>query len=142
MGLTFSTPLNEDSIPNHVKIQNIQALANTNFEENNILDTLNISELNPSVKQQMPLIGGNEYTSEGEFAYNFPQKKVQQKERYNNYDLFNVMANLELKKNIVGGNLSKEELISAANYFYHGFDNSKKLNDILFRQQVMDFDEE
>jgi hypothetical protein len=38
--------------------------------------------------------------------------------------------------------LSKEELISAANYFYHGFDNSKRLNDILSRQQVMDFDEE
>ena len=110
MGLTFSTPLNEDSIPNHVKIQNIQALANTNFEENNILDTLNISELNPSVKKNMPLIGGNEYTSEGEFAYNFPQKQVQRKERYNNYDLFDVMANLESKRNIVGGNLSKEEL--------------------------------
>ena len=110
MGLTFSTPLNEESIQKHVKVQNIQALANTNFEENNILDTLNISELNPSVKKQMPLIGGNEYTSEGEFAYNFPQKKVQRKERYNNYDLFNVMANLESKKNIVGGNLSKDEL--------------------------------
>jgi hypothetical protein len=106
MGLTFSTPLNEDSIPNHVKIQNIQALANTNFEENNILDTLNISELNPSVKKQMPLVGGNEYTSEGDFAYNFPQKKVQRKERFNNYDLFNVMANLESKRNIVGGNLN------------------------------------
>ena len=39
-------------------------------------------------------------------------------------------------------NLSKEELISAANYFHHGFDNSKRLNDILSRQQVMDFDEE
>jgi hypothetical protein len=38
--------------------------------------------------------------------------------------------------------LSKEELISAANYFYHGFDNSKRLNDILSRQKVMDFDEE
>jgi hypothetical protein len=110
MGLTFSTPLNEESIQKHVKVQNIQALANTNFDENNILDTLNISELNPSVKKQMPLIGGNEYTSEGEFAYNFPQKKVQRKERYNNYDLFNVMANLESKKNIVGGNLSKDEL--------------------------------
>jgi len=110
MGLTFSTPLNEESIQKHVKVQNIKALANTNFDENNILDTLNISELNPSVKKQMPLIGGNEYTSEGEFAYNFPQKQVQRKERYNNYDLFDVMANLESKKNIVGGNLSKEEL--------------------------------
>ena len=38
--------------------------------------------------------------------------------------------------------LSKQELISAANYFYHGFDNSKQLNDILSRQQVMDFNEE
>ena len=106
MGLTFSTPLNEESIQKHVKVQNIQALANTNFDENNILDTLNISELNPSVKKQMPLVGGNEYTSEGDFAYNFPQKKVQRKERFNNYDLFNVMANLESKRNIVGGNLN------------------------------------
>jgi hypothetical protein len=110
MGLTFSTPLNEESIPNQVKVQNIQALANTNVDENNILDTLNLSELNPSVKKQMPLVGGNDYTSEGEFAYNFPQKKVQRKERYNNYDLFNVMAELEAKRNIVGGNLSKEEV--------------------------------
>ena len=110
MGLTFSTPLNEESMSNHVKVQNFQTLANTNFEENNILDTLNISELNPSVKKQIPLIGGNEYTSEGEFAYNFPQNQVQRKERYNNYDLFDVMANLESKRNIVGGNLSKEEL--------------------------------
>ena len=110
MGLTYSTPLNEKSMSNHVKVQNFQALANTNLDENNILDTLNISELNPSVKQQMPLIGGNDYTSEGEFAFNFPQKQVQRKERYNNYDLFNIMADLEIKKNIVGGNLSKEEL--------------------------------
>ena len=110
MGLTFSTPVNEESIANEVKVKNIQALANANVEENNILDTLNLSELNPTVKKQMPLVGGNDYTSEGEFAYNFPQKKVQRKERYNNYDLFNVMAELESKKNIVGGNLSKEEL--------------------------------
>ncbi len=110
MGLTFSTPLNEESIPNHVKVKNIQALANAKVEENNILDTLNLSELNPTAKKQMPLVGGNDYTSEGEFAYNFPQKKVQRKERYNNYDLFNVMADLESKRNIVGGNLNAEEL--------------------------------
>jgi hypothetical protein len=108
MGLTFSAPLNEESIPNHVKVQNIQALAKV--EENNILDTLNLSELNPIVKKQMPLVGGYDYTSEGEFAYNFPQKKVQRKERYNNYDLFNIMADLESKKNIVGGNLNGEDL--------------------------------
>lgn len=109
MGLTFSTPTNEDSIPNNVKVQNIKSLANANFEDNNILDTLNLSELNPTVKKEMPLVGGNDYTSEGEFAYNFPQK-TQRKERFVNYDLFDVMANLEAKKNIVGGNLSKEDL--------------------------------
>jgi hypothetical protein len=110
MGLTFSAPVNEESMSNQVKVQNIQALANANVEENNILDTLNLSELNPTVKKEMPLVGGNDYTSEGDFAYNFPQKKVQRKERYNNYDLFNVMAELENKNNLVGGNLSKDDV--------------------------------
>ncbi len=109
MGLTFSAPLNEESMSNQAKVQNIQAFANANVEENNILDTLNLSELNPTVKKQMPLVGGNEYTSEGEFAYNFPQRN-NRKERYNNYDLFNIMTNLEAKNNIVGGNLKEEEL--------------------------------
>jgi len=109
MGLTFSAPLNEDSMSNQTKVQNIQSFANANVEENNILDTLNLSELNPSVKKQMPLVGGNEYTSEGEFAYNFPQSS-NRKERYNNYDLFNIMTKLEAKNNIVGGNLKEEEL--------------------------------
>lgn len=109
MGLTFSTPLNEESMSNEVKVKNIKKLANTKIEDN-ILDTLNISELSPPAKLQMPLVGGYDYTSEGDFAYNFPTQKVQRKQRYNNYDLFNVMAELEAKKNIVGGNLSKEEL--------------------------------
>ena len=109
MGLTFSAPLNEESMSNQAKVQNIQAFANANVEENNILDTLNLSELNPTVKQQMPLVGGNEYTSEGEFAYNFPQRS-NRKERYNNYDLFNIMTNLEAKNTIVGGNLKEEDL--------------------------------
>jgi hypothetical protein len=110
MGLTFSAPVNEESMSNQVKAQNIQALANANVDDNNILDTLNISELIPSIKKQMPLVGGNDYTSEGDFAYNFPKKKVQRKERYNNYDLFNVMAELETKNNLTGGKLSNEDL--------------------------------
>jgi len=107
MGLTYSTPLEENSVPTN-QLQNITTLAN--IEENNILDTLNISELNPQAKTEMPLVGGNDYTSEGEFAFNFPQQKSNRKERYNNYDLFNVMTNLESKNNIVGGNLNDGEL--------------------------------
>jgi hypothetical protein len=109
MGLTFSAPLNEESLKDK-KETRIQKLANTKVEEN-ILDTLNLSELTPpAAKLQMPLVGGYDYTSEGDFAYNFPKAKTQKKERYINYDLFNVMAKLEAKNNIVGGNLSKEEL--------------------------------
>jgi hypothetical protein len=110
MGLTFSAPLSEESMSNKFKGQNIQKLADAKVEDN-ILDTLNLSELTPpAAKLQMPLIGGYDYTSEGDFAYNFPKGKTQKKERYNNYDLFNVMAELEAKKNIVGGNLEQEEL--------------------------------
>lgn len=110
MGLTFSAPLSEESMSNEAKGQNIQKLADAKVEDN-ILDTLNLSELTPpAAKLQMPLIGGYDYTSEGDFAYNFPKAKTQKKERYNNYDLFNVMAELEAKKNIVGGNLEKGEL--------------------------------
>ena len=125
MGLTFSTPLNEDSVPTN-EIQNIKTLANVNFEENNVLDTLNISELNSHLKTQMPLIGGNEYTSEGEFAYNFPQQKTYRKERYNDYDLFNVMTKLESKNNIVGGNLNQEELTQSSSS-NHGMDAIKSI---------------
>jgi hypothetical protein len=108
MGLTFSAPLNEDSMSNERKKLNIKKLANSKLDDN-ILETLNLSELTPpAVKLQMPLVGGNDYTSEGEFAYNFP-KKQQREERYNNYNLFNIMAELEAKKNIVGGNLENEE---------------------------------
>jgi len=110
MGLTLSAPLSEESMPNKAKRQNIKKLADAKVEDN-ILDTLNLSELTPpAAKLQMPLIGGYDYTSEGDFAYNFPNAKTQKKERYNNYDLFNIMAELEAKKNIVGGNLEKEEL--------------------------------
>lgn len=109
MGLTFSAPLNEESLKDK-KETRIQKLANAKVEDN-ILDTLNLSELTPpAAKLQMPLVGGYDYTSEGDFAYNFPRAKTQKKERYINYDLFNVMAKLEIKNNIVGGNVSKEEL--------------------------------
>lgn len=112
MGLTFSAPLNEDSMFNERKKLNIKKLADSKLEDN-ILDTLNLSELTPpAAKLQMPLVGGNDYTSEGEFAHNFPKKqqKQQKEERYNNYDLFNIMAQLEAKKNIVGGNLENEDI--------------------------------
>ena len=110
MGLTFSAPLSEESMSNEGKLQNIKKLADAKLEDN-ILDTLNLSEFNlPAAKLQMPLVGGYDYTSEGDFAYNFPKAKKQQKERYNNYDLFNIMAELEAKKNIVGGNVANEEL--------------------------------
>jgi len=109
MGLTFSAPLSEESLEDK-KESRIQKLANAKVEDN-ILDTLNLSELTPpAAKLQMPLVGGYDYTSEGDFAYNYPKARTQKKERYINYDLFNVMAQLEAKKNIVGGNLSKEEL--------------------------------
>jgi hypothetical protein len=37
--------------------------------------------------------------------------------------------------------LSKEEMISARNYFNQGFDNSKQINQILSQQQVMNFED-
>jgi hypothetical protein len=37
--------------------------------------------------------------------------------------------------------LSKEEMISARNYFNNGFDNSAQLNSLLGRQQVMKFED-
>ena len=36
--------------------------------------------------------------------------------------------------------LSKEEMISARNYFNQGFDNSKQINQILSKQRVMNFE--
>jgi hypothetical protein len=125
MGLTFSAPVNEESMSNEIKSQNIRSLANANIEENNILETLNISELNPAAKTAMPLVGGNDYTSEGDFAYNFPQQKIQKKERYANYDLFNVMTQLEAKKNIVGGNVNEDLTQSSSSN--HGMDAIKNI---------------
>jgi hypothetical protein len=125
MGLTFSAPVNEESMSNEIKSQNIRSLANANIEENNILETLNISELNPTAKTVMPLVGGNDYTSEGDFAYNFPQQKIQKKERYANYDLFNVMTQLEAKKNIVGGNVNEDLTQSSSSN--HGMDAIKNI---------------
>jgi alpha-glucuronidase len=37
--------------------------------------------------------------------------------------------------------LSKEEMISARNYFNQGFDNSKQINQILSQQRVMNFED-
>jgi hypothetical protein len=110
MGLTFSAPLTEDSLSTN-EVQNMKRLANVNITDNNILDTLNMSEFNLNSKEQMPLVGGNEYASESDFAYNVTQQQTYRKEeRYNDYDLFNIMTNLEAKNNIVGGNLNEDEL--------------------------------
>jgi hypothetical protein len=122
MGLTFSTPLEENSVPTN-QSKNIETLANV--QENNILDTLNISEFNTQIKTQMPLVGGNDYTSEGDFAYNYPQVS-NRIERYNNYDLFDVMTKLEAKNNIVGGNVNEHE-ISQTTSSNHGMDAIKSI---------------
>jgi len=37
--------------------------------------------------------------------------------------------------------LSKEEMISARNYFNQGFDNSKQINQILSQQRVINFED-
>lgn len=105
MGLTFSAPSEENSVQSN-DVQNIKNFANV--EENNILDTLNISELNSQAKTQMPIVGG--YEPEGDVGYNFSMTESYRKERYNNYDLFNFMTNLEAKNNIVGGNLENVEV--------------------------------
>jgi len=129
MGLTFSAPFEENSVPSN-DVQNIKNFANV--EDNNVLDTLNISELNPQAKTQMPLVGG--FDSESEFAYNYPQKVVYRKERYNNYDLFDVMTNLEAKNNIVGGNLNniigggpEDDEVTQTSSSNHGMDAIKSI---------------
>jgi hypothetical protein len=43
--------------------------------------------------------------------------------------------------NFLNLELSKEQMISARNYFNQGFDNSKQLNQILSQQQVMNFED-
>jgi hypothetical protein len=128
MGLTFSTPLNEDQISNQINLKNI---ANAKVSENNILDTLNISDIIDSERIPIPLIGGKEdLTSEGEFAYNFPQKKLNKKDRFNNYDLFSTIANLE-SKNKKGGNMPnnkiKREELSQSSSSQNGMEAIKEL---------------
>jgi hypothetical protein len=121
MGLTFSAPLEENSVPSN-EIQNIKNFANV--EDNNILDTLNISELNTQAKSQMPLVGG--FNMEDDSAYNFSQQVSQRKERYNDYDLFNIMTNLEAKNNIVGGNV-EDEVATQTSSTNHGMDAIKSI---------------
>jgi hypothetical protein len=121
MGLTFSAPLEENSVPSN-EIQNIKNFANV--EDNNILDTLNISELNTQAKSQMPLIGG--FNIDNDSAYNFSQQVSQRKERYNDYDLFNIMTNLEAKNNIVGGNV-EDEVATQTSSTNHGMDAIKSI---------------
>jgi len=128
MGLTFSTPLNEDQISNQINLKN---MANAKVQENNILDTLNISDIIDSERIPIPLIGGKEdLTSEGEFAYNFPQKNLTKKDRFNNYDLFSTIANLE-SKNKKGGNMPinqiKKEELSQSSSSQNGMEAIKEL---------------
>jgi hypothetical protein len=131
MGLTFSTPLNEEKFSDENQILNLKNMANVKIEENDILDTLNFSEINNTSKIQMPLVGGgDEYTSEGDFAYNFPTRKVERKERYKNYDLFNVITNAESKNNIKGGNISNNNLseeLSQSSSSNHGMGAIKSM---------------
>ena len=130
MGLTFSTPLNEEKLSDENQILNLKNMANVKIEENDILDTLNFSEINNTNKIQMPLVGGNDYTSEGDFAYNFPTRKVERKERYTNYDLFNVITNMESKNNIKGGNLSNNNIneeLTQSSSSNHGMDAIKSM---------------
>ena len=131
MGLTFSTPLNEEKFSDENQILNLKNMANVKIEENDILDTLNFSEINNTSKIQMPLVGGGEdYTSEGDFAYNFPTQKEERKERYKNYDLFNVITNAESKNNIKGGNISNNNLneeLTQSSSSNHGMDAIKSM---------------
>ena len=108
MGASLSSPQYEEKISYENNTDDIVKLADASFNNDNIIDTLNLSDLHPQLKSPMPLIGGN---SEDDISlYNYSQQRVvKSKNRYNNYDLFSVINELELKKNLAGGNLALKE---------------------------------
>jgi hypothetical protein len=133
MGLTYSTPQTDRATVN--KMENVSKLAELNLNESeDLLDTLNITELNRvNIKEPLPIIGGNNSDFEDEednFNRNFKggnnpnyeeednlyrnTKFISSKNRFNKYDLFKVINELENKnkinKNLRGGNIEEEEL--------------------------------
>jgi hypothetical protein len=136
MGLTYSTPQTDRATVN--KMENVSKLAELNLNESeDLLDSLNITELNRvNIKEPLPILGGNNsnyeeeeeenlhrnfkggkysnYEEEEEENLNRNTKFISSKNRFNKYDLFKVINELENKnkinKNLRGGNIEEEEL--------------------------------
>jgi hypothetical protein len=115
MGLTYSTPQIDRAKVN--KMENVSKLAELNLNESeDLLDSLNITELNRvNIKEPLPIIGGhNSDFEEEEENLNRNTKFISSKNRFNKYDLFKVINELENKnkinRNLKGGHLEEEEL--------------------------------
>jgi hypothetical protein len=139
MGLTYSTPQTDRVTVN--KFENVSKLVELNLNENeDLLDSLNITELNrANIKEPLPIIGGNYDDSDsnndnnslyGGNRYNYYDdddsdnnyrntKFISSKNRFNKYDLFKVINELENKKkvnrNLRGGNLEEDLSKSISN---------------------------
>ncbi len=117
MGQIYSTPQTDTAKIN--KIENVAKLAELNLNDSeDLLDSLNITEFNHFNKEPLPIIGG-QYSDvnmeEEEEDYNDYSKNtrfIPSKNRFNKYDLFKVINELENKKklnrNLKGGNLEED----------------------------------
>jgi hypothetical protein len=120
MGLTYSTPQTDRAKVN--KIENVTKLAELNLNESDdLLDSLNITEFNRvNIKEPLPIIGGqysdfNHYDQDDETEEETLSRNtrfIPSKNRFNKYDLFKVINELENKKklnrNLKGGNVEEE----------------------------------
>ncbi len=138
MGLTYSTPQTDRVTVN--KFENVSKLVELNLNENeDLLDSLNITELNrANIKEPLPIIGGNyddsdsnndnnslyggnryNYNDDDDSNNNRNTKFISSKNRFNKYDLFKVINELENKKkvnrNLRGGNLEEDLSKSISN---------------------------
>ena len=118
MGLTYSTPQTDTAKVN--KIENVAKLAELNLNDSeDLLDSLNITELNNFNREPLPIIGGqysdaNMEEEEEDYNNDFSRNTrfIPSKNRFNKYDLFKVINELENKKklnrNLKGGNLEED----------------------------------
>jgi hypothetical protein len=126
MGLTYSTPQTDRAKVN--KIENVTKLAELNLNESDdLLDSLNITELNRFNKEPLPIIGGqysdvNRDDDDDDDNDNLSRNTrfIPSKSRFNNYDLFKVINELEnknkLNRNLKGGNLDDDDDNDNDNY--------------------------
>lgn len=113
MGLTYSTPQTDRAKVN--KIENVTKLAELNLNESDdLLDSLNITELNRFNKEPLPIIGGQyddvnrEDDDDDNDNLSRNTRFIPSKNRFNKYDLFKVINELE-NRNLRGGNLDDDD---------------------------------